>query len=171
MVADRDWLAMFQVQQTIWRYFDCVNRADFDAMPALFATDAVWEEPFFGLRTESGEGFVNSLREMTAAAQLLVLTPHCPTITMTGADSAHATTTFHEVTKGVALDDGAFGDAGTEVNVQQYGIYYDDLARIDGSWKFTHRLAVVLYVEPGTLSGDVVADRASLLAPTTQPGR
>jgi hypothetical protein len=38
------------------------------------------------------------------------------------------------------LADTALGGAGAEVNVEQYGIYYDNLARIGGEWKFVHRL-------------------------------
>ena len=30
-------------------------------------------------------------------------------------------------------------DTAPKINYQEYGIYYDDLSRIDGEWKFTHR--------------------------------
>ena len=53
--------------------------------------------------------------------------------------SARATTTLHEFTRGTAAEDGTFGPKGTQVNFQHFGIYYDDIARNDGSWKFTHR--------------------------------
>src|SRR5262245_9907586 len=36
-------------------------------------------------------------------------------------------------------------EKGQEVNHQEYGIYYDDLAKIDGHWKFTDRLYVPMY--------------------------
>jgi len=46
---------------------------------------------------------------------------------------------------------------------EQYGIYFDDLARIDDDWKFTHRLFVPLYVGAGCVTGDVLTQRSDLL--------
>jgi hypothetical protein len=168
MAGDGDSISMFQVQQVIYRYFDCVNRADFDAIRPLFADNAVWEEPFYDLREESADSFVEFLRQSTATAALLVATPHCPAIELIGANAARATTTFHEFVLSIAPDDGPLGPQGTAINVQHYGLYYDNLALIDDSWKFTHRLAAVTYVEAGSTSGDVVADRASLLSQWTE---
>ena len=44
-----------------------------------------------------------------------------------------------------------------------YGVYYDDLARIDGGWKFTHRLWVPIYVGTEAVTGAVVTPRSELL--------
>ena len=41
-------------------------------------------------------------------------------------------------------------------------IYYDDVARIDGQWKFTHRLFVPFYLANGCVTGDVLTRRAEL---------
>ena len=165
MADDGDWIEMFKIQQLIYRYFDSANRGDLETMRSLFADDAVWEEPLFGLREESADAFVEFFRQATATAELLVLTPHCPAIRLLSAESARATTTLHELTRGTAVDDGSFGQKGAEVNFQHFGIYYDDIARIDGSWKFTHRLVVPIYLESGAVTGEVVSERASLLTP------
>jgi hypothetical protein len=167
MADDRDWIEMFKIQQLIYRYFDAVNRGDLEMIRTLFSDDAVWEEPLFGLRQESADGYVEFFRNATATAELLIITPHCPVIRLISADSAMATTTIDELTRGVAPEDGSFGPEGTEVNFQNIGIYYDDIALIDGSWKFTHRLVVPIYLESGAVSGEVVAKRASLLDPRT----
>jgi ketosteroid isomerase-like protein len=159
-----DWIETFKIQQLIYRYFDSVNRGDLEAMRALFADDAVWESPLMGLRQDSADAFVEFFRQTTGTAELLVMTPHCPVIEVLGPESARATTTVHEVAKGVASEDGEFGPKGTEVNFHDYAIYYDELARIDGSWRFTHKIFVMLYIESGTLTGDVLTDRATLLA-------
>jgi ketosteroid isomerase-like protein len=55
MADDHDWIEIFKIQQLIYRYFDSVNRGDFETMRTLFADDAVWEEPLFGLRQESAD--------------------------------------------------------------------------------------------------------------------
>ena len=52
---------------------------------------------------------------------------------------------------------------GEEVDVDQYGIYFDDVARIDGEWKFTHRRFVPLYICGDAVTGNVLTQRSSLL--------
>jgi hypothetical protein len=103
MTNEEDWIEIFKIQQLIYRYFDSVNRGDLEMMRTLFADDAVWEEPLFGLREESADAFVEFFRHATATAELLILTPHCPAISLLSADSAQATTTLHELTRGVAF--------------------------------------------------------------------
>jgi ketosteroid isomerase-like protein len=167
MAHDPDWIEIFKIQQLIYRYFDSVNRGDLGVMRTLFADDAVWEEPFFGFREESADGFVEFFRNSTEAAELLVITPHCPAIRMVSANEAQATTTIDEFTRGAASEDGSFGPQGTAVNFQHIGIYYDDIALIGDSWKFTHRLVVPVYFASGAVTGDVLAGRESLLDPRT----
>src|SRR3974390_916972 len=108
MADDGDWIEIFKIQQLIYRYFDSVNRGDFETMRTLFADDAVWEEPLFGLRQESADGFVDFFRNATSTAELLIITPHCPAIRLLSTDEALATTTLHEFTRGAASEDGSF---------------------------------------------------------------
>lgn len=61
------------------------------------------------------------------------------------------------------MADSEFGDAGAEINVEQWGIYYDDLARIDGEWKFIRRELVPVYVGRGRVTGDVFTPRGARL--------
>jgi hypothetical protein len=93
-------------------------------------------------------------------------------ITLVPPDRAQATTTIHEWGRGVSSIDGVVaGDhvqTGAEIKLEVYGIYYDDLARIDGEWKFTHRLYVPIYVGTGAVTSDVVTSRSQLLR--TQSG-
>ncbi len=70
-----------------------------------------------------------------------------------------------ETDDGVAPADSKLGAAGTEINIEQYGIYYDDLARIDGEWKFTRRLFVPVYINVGGASGHVLTQRSALREP------
>jgi hypothetical protein len=90
----------------------------------------------------------------TNTYDLLIQTPHAPVVTLTGADRAAATTTIHEF-----IRDGA------GANFEQYGIYYDDVARIDDEWKFTHRLFVPIYAGSGCVTGDCLTPRSALLRP------
>jgi ketosteroid isomerase-like protein len=165
MVDDRDWIEKCKIQQLIYRYSDAVTRADLHAMRSVFADDAVWESPLLDLRHESADAFCEHFRDATATTELLIQTPSSPVIDLVDDDTATATTTIFEFFRGTAAADGPFGPRGAEINYQDYGIYYDDLSQIDGEWKFTHRLFVPIYLEPGVVRGDVPIARSSLVNP------
>jgi ketosteroid isomerase-like protein len=158
----REWLDRLAIQDLIYRYSDAVTRADWPQCEAVFAPDALWESPPLGLRYESRDSFLETLRA-TTNYDLLIQTPHSSVITLAGADQAHATTTIHEMNRGVTDTKSELGDSGTEINVDTYGIYYDDVARIDGEWKFTHRLFMPFYLESACVTGDVLTQRSKLL--------
>jgi hypothetical protein len=101
--------------------------------------------------------------EGTSATELLIQTPSSPVIELLGPQRAQATTTIHEFDRGFAVHDGAYGPAGSEINFEQYGIYFDALAKLEGHWKFTHRVFVPLYVGPGCVTGQVMTPRSDLL--------
>ncbi len=155
----RDWLDRLEIQNLIYRYSDAVTRADWAQCAAVFAPDALWECPQLELRYESREAFLDTLRT-TTDSDVLIQTPHAPVVTLRGADRATATTTIHELNRGQAPMESALGDG--EINIDMYGIYYDEVCRIDGEWKFTHRLFVPFYLRSGSVTGDVSTPRASL---------
>ena len=158
-----DWLDRLAIQDLIFRYSDAVTRADWVQCEAVFAPDAVWESPL-GLRFDGRAAFVEMLRT-TTSNDLLIQTPHSPVITLVDTDRATATTTIHELSRGVAPADSALGAAGAEINIDQYGVYYDELARIDGQWKFTRRVFVPVYIHTGGVVGDVFTSRSALGKP------
>jgi SnoaL-like domain len=96
----------------------------------------------------------------------LIQTAHNPVVTLDAGDRAHATTTIQERIRGIGgeVGDGLLGEADGELNVDQFGIYFDEVERIDGDWKFTHRLFVPFLIGSGTVVGDVVTARP-LVAP------
>jgi hypothetical protein len=55
-----------------------------------------------------------------------------------------------------------FGEEGAKFNFEQYGIYYDDAAKIDGDWKLT-RLPPTVLQAPDRLTGSVIAARSTLI--------
>jgi hypothetical protein len=158
----RQWLDRVAIQELIYRYSDAVTRADWTQCESVFTPDALWESPLLGLRFESRDAFLETLRA-TTTYDLLIQTPHSPVVTLTAADRATATTTIHEMNRGVMEAASELGDAGTPVNIDTYGIYYDDVARIDGDWKFTHRLFVPFYLSNGSVTGDILTPRSGLL--------
>ena len=161
----RSWLDRLAIQDLLYRYSDAVTRADWDQCEAAFVPDAIWESPGMGLRFENRAEFLEVMKG-TATSGVLIQTASAPVIRLTGPDRAEATITVHEVVKGTSVVENTLGAAGAEVNFEQYGVYFDDIARIGGEWKFTHRLFVPIYVNAGRLAGDVVTQRSALLRPT-----
>ena len=158
------WVDRLAVQDLIYRYADSVTRADWAQTEAMFAPDAILEigSPY-DIRIEGGQAIRQFLIEGTRGSELLIQTAHSPAIQLVEPDRAHATTTIHELSRGVVAASSNFAEIGAIVNYEQYGIYYDDAAKIDGEWKFTHRLFQVLYQAPNSLNGSVIAPRSSLV--------
>jgi SnoaL-like domain len=161
----RGWMDRLAIQDLIYRYSDAVTRADWDQCLAVFAPDALWESPGMGMRFDSPAAFVALLTQTSLTSELLIQTPHAPVIKLTGSDRAGATTTVHEITRGPIVGETSYGEEGADVNFEQYGVYFDDIARIDGDWKFTHRVFVPIYVNSGSATGEVVTPRSQLLRP------
>jgi hypothetical protein len=161
-----EWIERLAIADLIYRYSDSVTRADWDQTEAVFAPDAVWESPALGLRFVGARTFRDVLAE-TTGNDLLIQTAHPPVINLVGTGQAEATTTIHELVRGEVPADSTLGEAGTSVNFEQYGIYYDDVAKRDGEWKFTHRLFVPVYLRTDCVTGQVLTPRFALSRPTS----
>jgi hypothetical protein len=157
----REWIDRVAIQDLIYRYSDGVTRGDWPQCEATFAPDAIWECPTLGLRYEPVRAFFETLRATTF--EILVQTAMCPAVTFTDADRAMATTTIHEMNRSVTEIGSELASTGEQMNLDMHGIYYDDIARIGGEWKFTHRLFTPIYISPGAVTGDVMTPRADLL--------
>jgi hypothetical protein len=156
------WVDRLAIQDVIEGYSDAVTRADWAQCEGLFAPDASWESPAVGLRYDSAAAFLDVLGK-TSTSDLLIQTTHSSVIKLISSDEAQATSTVHELTRGPGADDSAYGARGAEINFEQYGIHFDDIARITGEWKFTHRLFVPIYVDGGCITGHVMTPRSGLL--------
>ena len=162
----RAWVDRLAVTDLIYRYSDGVNRADWDQVETVFATDAVWEIPAMGVRVEGSRAFRDFM--VGQRIELLIQTPHAPVIRLLGSWQAKSTTTVHEVARMEATNESAYAEPGTQINLEQYGIYYDDLAKIDGAWRFTHRLFVPIHIRPDCVTGEVLTPRSSLMQPVSE---
>jgi hypothetical protein len=154
------WLDRQAVEDLICRYSDSVTRGDYEHTATLFAPDAVWEE-VGSARFETASAFVDYLVGGSSTMELLIQTPHSPVIAFPAPRQARATTTIREIARGVAGDRSAFGDAGTELAFDRYGIYHDDLEKFEGEWRFTQRIFVPFFTGPGVV-GDVSGARPLL---------
>jgi hypothetical protein len=163
LMSDVQWFDKLAIQELIFRYSDSINRGDLAATESVFAADAIWESPLFNMHFETSREFCEFLAANSGGIDLLIQTPHCPVITFADADHATVTTTIYELSCGRVTNDGnPFGPIGTELNMEDFGIYYDTVERIDGHWLFTHRVFVPMYVNQGAATGDVTSARATL---------
>jgi hypothetical protein len=92
-----------------------------------------------------------------------------PVVELLGSDVARATTQAREMVLGETGADGGLGPAGTMINVAFWGVYYDDLVKIDGDWKFARRYSQPIYLVSGALVGAVTANRSALLRSAAVP--
>ena len=129
------------VVDLVHRYSSALTRRAWAEAEALFAPDAVWESPELRMRFENPRDFFASFAGAPDTEVFLQYT-HDTVVDFTGPDHARATTTVVEL---IRKTDAA--------NVAQYALYVDDVARVDGEWKFTHRRFRPLYVDTGAVTG------------------
>lgn len=161
----QEWVDRHAIQDLIFRYSDAVTRADYEQMKTVFAPDVVWESPLLERRFDSAQAFIDFQVEGSTSLEVLIQMPHSPVIDLLSDARATATTTIHEMFRGTTPTANVYGKAGSELNVDQYGIYYDEVAKLDGEWQFTHRLFEPFLIAPGRVVGEVVSNRP-LLPPT-----
>ena len=159
----QEWVDRLAIQDLIFRYSDSVTRGDYEHTAMLFAPDAIWEEQG-GMRFESAAEFIDYLVEGSASLELLIQTPHGSVIDFPEPGRAKVSTTTREIVRGVGGGQSASGDAGTELNVDRFAIYHDELGKFGSEWKFTRRNFVPFFTAMGSVIGEVSGSRP-LLAP------
>jgi ketosteroid isomerase-like protein len=150
---DGRWAAhVVAIQQVVLAHRDAVTRGDWDRFESLYADDAVWEEssPLEG-RAEGAPAIRERSETSTSAVDLFLQTAHGTVVTMVDDDHATARTPI----RGFAVVRGR--------SFENHGIYYDELVRTDGAWRFGHRYLQNLYVEERELTGSLAIARADLV--------
>jgi uncharacterized protein with PIN domain len=159
----RVWAEKAAIGELIARYADAVTRADWDQLEGVFAPDAVLEVgPPFDFRAETPAGIRAQISEGSRLVEFLVQMVHSSVVRIEGDERGRATTTIHEFGRGIAGGLNRTGDE-ARVNFEFFGVYYDDVVKFDGEWKFLHRVCRPLYVENDGLDGKAFAERNTLL--------
>jgi ketosteroid isomerase-like protein len=151
--ALQDLLDREAIRDLIFRHTDAVNRADYEGLVLLYTPDAVWESQKLGLHFEGTRQFVDFLVESGAGFELFIQTASNPVVELLDADTARASTTIREMMR--TAGDGA-------MNLDQHGMYFDELTKVEGTWQFGHRHFVPVLVASGTVTGTLVTDRSDL---------
>ena len=157
-------LDQMQIVSLLHRYSDSVTRGDLDRDEELFTPDAVIEigAPF-DTRIEGSQAIRQWRTDASVALELLVHTTYSPVVHLLGPAQAEATSQTREMVR--SGDPGAAvpGEGNVGVNVVFYSVYFDDLVKVEGEWKFARRFCQPIYMESGGLTGQVCTARAAFV--------
>lgn len=126
------------------RFADCATRGDIDGFTHLWADDCMWQilppRPFeiSGTPHDMGEALVR----LRSALTFFIQTVHHGVVEVEG-DHASARWYLNELGQVIADGSGYFN----------YGLYVDDLVRVDGVWRFKKRVYHYLYLDSTPLTG------------------
>lgn len=148
------WIDKLAIQELIVRYSDAATRGSWDEFESLWVKDAVWETAApINDKTVGARAIRDQVMRNLEGEDFLVQMTHGSVITLQGEDRASATTTMHAIARR--------GDVHAVTN---YGVYFDDLVKVDGDWKFAKRRLQPIYLESDPLPGVAPISRDQLAA-------
>ena len=148
-----EWFDQLAINDVTVRYSDAVTRGDWDAFEATWTADAVWEEsPPVSERIVGARAIREHVAAMIDKADFLLQTTHGTVVNLEAPDRASTTTTIHAIAK-----------VG-EISFVNFGIYYGNLVKADGIWRFAWRRLQSVYSDYSPLEGPVSISRAGLTA-------
>jgi len=139
------------IRNLIARWSDASTRGDWDAFEALCTPDTIWDQDApIDKRIVGARAIRENVEASLPQFDFFLQMPQSPVVDLLGNDRATARTMIHAV--------GRRGD----LSFTNYGIYDDELAKIDGEWKFAVRRLVLVYSDPTPHLGTVYKSRAEL---------
>lgn len=145
-----EWADRLAIQDLVLRHSDAVTRGDWSAFEAMWVTDGIWRESapidLEIVGVDAIRAHVASLDDVDLFVQMVLGT----VVTFEGPRRASARSTLHSLAR-----------VG-EVSFKNYGIYYDDLVKVDGRWRFARRRLENIYVETEPLTGQVTTARTDI---------
>jgi SnoaL-like domain len=168
----RAWIDRQAIADLIHRYSDATTRADWDQLEAVFAADAILEVTSpFDFRAEGATAIRTAMSAGSDRLDFLIHRVDSIVIDLQGPGNAQATSTIHELGRGKSFNPDGSGED-VWLDWLQFGVYYDDIANIDGDWKFTRRFCQPMYhVSDNAVPGDAIAPRGNLVRTRSFPPR
>lgn len=146
------WIDTSAIQHAIVRYSDAATRGAWDDFEALWMPDAVWEvAPPVGTKVVGAAAIRATCEETMGQQEFLLQMTHGSAVRLFGDGTASATTTIHALARRPGHH-----------HFMNFAVYYDDLVKHEGAWRFQRRLLQPIYVESEPLSGQVAISRAEL---------
>jgi hypothetical protein len=111
------------------RYADAINRAEFDDLVACYAPDGVWRVPPPYAANHTGrENIKKRLADRRAEVDLVVMLVGTVFAVEAGPERILGRTTIHEK-----------GRLDAERGLDVFGMYDDELVKVDGEWLYASR--------------------------------
>jgi uncharacterized protein (TIGR02246 family) len=146
------WIAVTAVKDLIVRYSDAATRGDWDAFAACWMPDARWITlPPIDKELVGIDAILADIQASIPTADFFVQMAHNSVVTLDGPDRARATTTIHAL----ARKTGAY-------SIENLAIYYDDVVKSDGEWRFAQRRLQPVYLDTTEHLGVAPISRADL---------
>ena len=145
------WMAKQAVRELIENYCDAINRGDWDRYQSCFAPDAVWEAPALDMHLQGAAAIRATVSDLTSSADVYLQTAAAVVVTLLDAGRATASCTVREQIR-------TAGDSG----MLMLGVYDDEVARVDGAWKFARRSFKLVYMEGIAMPGSAMTARSDL---------
>ena len=139
-----------EIRNLLERYTYAVNTRNWNVYRDCWASDAVWQlgAPVNG-KHNGIEDIMKEVTKTVEGLELFIQMTHAITITEINDDRAKAVVTLNEI--GKPLPETKFPFPSMFI----LALYYDDLIKQDGKWKFAKRNYKVAYWDSELLKGDV----------------
>jgi hypothetical protein len=149
---DGNWTDKLAITELVQRWSDALNRNRWDELEATLAPDAVWDlvKPF-PIRIEGARAIRDTIEERCAPLDLLFQVSLGTVVSDIDASRARATTMVQELARQPET-----------FSFLMRGIYYDELVKIDGAWRFATRRFQGVHLDPTPIEGKLLATRGEL---------
>ena len=146
------WIDKQAILELIARYSNLASRGVLDDFDELWTDDAVWEVgPPVDSRVVGAQAIRDQVIKNTSSGEFLVQMSHDSVVTLQGDGRASETTLIHAIAR---LTSGH--------SVVNYGVYYSDVVKVDGLWKFARRRLVPVFSDSSALVGVAPISRNEL---------
>jgi hypothetical protein len=146
------WIDKFAIREAIARYSNASTRGAWDDFESLWTAEGVWEvAPPVGSKVVGARAIREVASSNVDSGDFLFQMTHDTVVDLLGQGRASATTIIQVLTRREGHH-----------HFMNLAIFYDDLVKEDGAWKFSRRLLQPVYVDSKELTGKVIVPRAEI---------
>jgi hypothetical protein len=155
MIGSEDiasWIDKLAIREVIARYSNASTRGAWDDYEALWTSDAVWEvAPPVGTKVVGARAIRQSASTNVDKSDFLFQMTHDTVVELHGQGKASASTIIQAISRREGYH-----------HIMNLAVFYDDLVKEDGAWKFARRFLQPIYVDSTALPGKMVIPRIEI---------
>ncbi len=146
------WIDVVAIKDLAVRYSDAATRGDWDTFAACWMPDARWITlPPIDKELVGIDAILADVQSSIPTTDFFVQMALNSVVNLDGPDRARATTTIHALSRKT----GAY-------SIENLAIYYDDVVKVGGYWKFAQRRLQPVYLDTTEHTGQAPISRADL---------